>query len=270
MENQNKIPCSVAMLTLNCRDDLKRCLESLRDFEEIVILDGNSTDGTPELARQYGAMIYPQVETEEKNIRIKDFTTMRLKSFVHTTKDWIFEIDADETIDTELSQEIRNLIREENNNTAVMIPRLAIVNGKIIRHAFFYPDQFIRVWHKNSGITYRAGKEVHEKIFIPDGVEVKFCRGSTRAPWPSYEECLKKDNQYLEIALQNADKFTRRKIFRKAWINIGKGVYIGLKSLKIYAKHGFKDSLPPKYVWRFMRYHFLISLGLIKKKINKF
>ena len=55
-----KIPCSVGILTLNSGQALRRCLDSLKDFAEIIICDGNSTDNTLEIAREYGAKIVKQ------------------------------------------------------------------------------------------------------------------------------------------------------------------------------------------------------------------
>ena len=49
--NNGKIKCSIGILTLNCEDTLARCLENLRDFDEIIVCDGNSTDKTIGIAK---------------------------------------------------------------------------------------------------------------------------------------------------------------------------------------------------------------------------
>ena len=60
-----KIACTVEILTWNSEKTLKACLESVKDFDDIIILDGNSTDKTLEIANNYRARIIKQVKTEE-------------------------------------------------------------------------------------------------------------------------------------------------------------------------------------------------------------
>ncbi len=50
----DKIKCTVAVLTKNNEATLKRALESSKDFAEIIVVDGGSTDRTLDIARAYG------------------------------------------------------------------------------------------------------------------------------------------------------------------------------------------------------------------------
>lgn len=59
-----KLPkISIVICTLNCKDDLKECLESIRnqdypkDKVEVIIVDSYSDDGTIELAKSFGAKV---------------------------------------------------------------------------------------------------------------------------------------------------------------------------------------------------------------------
>lgn len=47
----NKIPCSVYIVTLNCGAWLERTLQSVSEFDEVIILDSGSTDNTYEIAK---------------------------------------------------------------------------------------------------------------------------------------------------------------------------------------------------------------------------
>jgi len=87
----NKIPCSVGILTLNSGATLRRCLDSVKDFAEIVICDGNSTDDTLEIAREYGAKIVKQYDSNEPNLRCnKDKANVRQKNMEAASYDWYF------------------------------------------------------------------------------------------------------------------------------------------------------------------------------------
>jgi len=49
---------SVALATFNEEENIARCLQSVKDFaDEIVIVDGTSTDRTVEIAKKYHAKI---------------------------------------------------------------------------------------------------------------------------------------------------------------------------------------------------------------------
>lgn len=49
----NKIPCSVYIVTLNCGAWLERTLQSVSEFDEVIILDSGSTDNTYEIAQRF-------------------------------------------------------------------------------------------------------------------------------------------------------------------------------------------------------------------------
>lgn len=260
-QKNKRIPCSVHILTLNSADILADALKSVKDFEEIIVLDGNSTDGTQEIARAHGAKVYPQKETEEKNIRIDNFTEIKLRAISFTTLPWTFELDSDEQASKELVEEIRSIVTSPHadTKTGYAVPRKAVIDGKVIDHAFFYPDLFVRLYHKTSGITFKP-KIVHEQLLIPKNVMIKQTKGWVLAPSPSFEDGIAKDDYYLSLVLKNYQGEKKPlKTARSAIINIGKAVSIVLKILLMYLRHGFRDTLPLKHNWRFIRYHLLLS-----------
>ena len=52
---------SVAIITLNEADNLRRTLDSVRFADEIVLVDSGSTDDTIEIARSFGAKVFSEV-----------------------------------------------------------------------------------------------------------------------------------------------------------------------------------------------------------------
>ncbi len=50
-----KLPVSVIVAARNEEKNLPRCLEALRDVGEVYVIDSQSTDATPEIARSFGA-----------------------------------------------------------------------------------------------------------------------------------------------------------------------------------------------------------------------
>ena len=55
MSTESKI--SVVINTYNARQHLRQVLESVKDFDEVVVCDMESTDDTCDIAREYGCRI---------------------------------------------------------------------------------------------------------------------------------------------------------------------------------------------------------------------
>lgn len=87
-----KISC--CMIVKNEQSMLPRCLKSIDGvWDQLVIVDTGSTDGTVEIAKSFGAEVYHH---EWEN----DFSLHRNQSIEYATGDWIFIIDADEELVT--------------------------------------------------------------------------------------------------------------------------------------------------------------------------
>ncbi len=56
---QEKLSITVIIVTKNEEENLPRCLKALRDFDQILIVDSQSTDQTETIAKQYGADFIP-------------------------------------------------------------------------------------------------------------------------------------------------------------------------------------------------------------------
>lgn len=267
MDLKKKIPCSVPLLTLNSEKYLERCLESLRDFDDVFIVDGNSTDTTLEIARRWGIPIYKQVDTDEPNVRISNFAAMRNKAAAYCRNNWILSLDSDEYLSPELVGEIRNALEEhgEEEKTAFTLANYIVIDNKIIKHSFTN-YRYIRLYNKQSGIVWNESKSVHETFFLPEGIHTYDLQERFYAFSPSYHECLKKDEHYLSLAKKkmeesisgsrNLDSFG---IFRSILKNFFRAGKFFFESIYIYIRYGFKNSIPPLHAWRNIRYSLIIS-----------
>ena len=55
MNDENKI--SVVINTYNAEQHLTKCLEAVKEFDEVVVCDMESTDHTVAIAREYGCKV---------------------------------------------------------------------------------------------------------------------------------------------------------------------------------------------------------------------
>jgi len=83
---------SVVLATYNEENNLSECLESVKNLaDEIVIVDGSSTDKTVEIAKKYGAKV--QITTNHPIFHIN-----KQKAIEAASKEWILQLDADERV----------------------------------------------------------------------------------------------------------------------------------------------------------------------------
>jgi glycosyltransferase involved in cell wall biosynthesis len=144
---------SLAMIVKNEARCLARCLRSVRTIlDEIIIADTGSTDGTIEIAREFGAKI-------SRFNWADDFSAARNFALDQTTGDWILVLDADEFASDALAKEIAEFIQNPS-----AIGRLKIVSdfrrhGLPLRSQSFVARLFPR------GARFQG--RIHEQIVSP-------------------------------------------------------------------------------------------------------
>jgi glycosyltransferase involved in cell wall biosynthesis len=103
---------TVIIPTLNEEATIAQLIEELQNasFSHIVIIDGNSTDGTAEIAGELGATVLSQNGKGKGNALRQAFNH-------HELNDWVVIIDADGSMNPE---EITSFLAELNNGTDVV------------------------------------------------------------------------------------------------------------------------------------------------------
>jgi glycosyltransferase involved in cell wall biosynthesis len=199
-----KIPCSVPLLTLNRRAELERLLPQIVPFfDDVFIMDGNSTDGTQEYARSLGVRIEKQFDTDEPNQRITDFGAMREKLWSAARNDWLFLLDSDEEVGESTINRVRKIVAESDGDQAYTFPVITkLPDGRLVRHALYYPFRYIRVLKRSSGVRL-GGRAVHEKFFVPDGVRVIDLAEPIIEPQPSPKEWRARQLKYLQLEVKS-------------------------------------------------------------------
>ena len=107
---------SVCIVCRNERDRLEPCLASACWADEIVVLDLDSTDGSPDLAREYGARVLSR-----EPVPIVEM--VRNEIAAAASHDWILVLDPDERVTPGLARYLRERAGDPNVD-AIVIPRL--------------------------------------------------------------------------------------------------------------------------------------------------
>ena len=122
------LPVSVIIAARNEAHNLPRCLDALRDAGQVFIIDSQSTDATPEIARSYGAQVvqfHYQGGWPKKRQWAMDTLPLAY--------DWILLLDADESLTPELADEIRAAIQNTSIDGYYISLRMHFL-GSVLRH----------------------------------------------------------------------------------------------------------------------------------------
>ncbi len=147
----------VASVYIICQDEAKhirRVLESVKDFDEVVIVDSGSSDETLEIAKEYTDKIYHQ--------EWLGFAAQKEYAKELCSNEWVLNLDADEQLSPELKVEIEKIIEEDS------IDGLDIKISSKYLGSFNHPlskfNRRIRFFRKSKG--YYPEKLVHESIVV--------------------------------------------------------------------------------------------------------
>lgn len=94
---------TIAILTLNEAKRIGACLSSAEFADQLLVIDGGSTDGTADLAREHGAEVHVYADWQ-------GFAAQRNRQIAHARGDFILFLDADEEITPELRAELRDVV----------------------------------------------------------------------------------------------------------------------------------------------------------------
>jgi glycosyltransferase involved in cell wall biosynthesis len=150
------VKISATIITYNEERNLPRAIESLRCADEIVVIDSGSTDRTVEIAEKLGARV---VESPWPGYaKQKNFAAQQ------ASHDWIFSLDADESLSEALEGEIWQLKKNGPQFEAYKMPRMAQYLGRWIRHSGWYPDLKVRLYDRRK--AQWEGDFVHESLRV--------------------------------------------------------------------------------------------------------
>ncbi len=149
---------SVAVITLNEQRNIERCLTSVREVaDDIVVVDSGSTDATAALAASCGARVI--AHPFEGHIQQKNFALTQCRH------DWVLSLDADEALTPALTRSIRKALAEPLHD-AYEMNRLTNYCGSWIRHGGWYPDRKLRLFRRDKGSW--TGINPHDRYELSD------------------------------------------------------------------------------------------------------
>lgn len=154
-------PLSVVIMTRNEADKIGRCLGSVVWADERLVIDSGSTDATTEIAASLGARVVQQAWL--------GFSAQRNRGAALARHDWIFYVDADELVTSELAAAVRAVmagtpdpkdgyaVDRRGDFLGVLLPNEARPSKR---------RNFIRLYNRRYS-AYDETMTVHEEVRFP-------------------------------------------------------------------------------------------------------
>lgn len=238
---------SVVLATFNEEKNIGRCLEAVRRIaDEIVIVDGKSSDKTVAIGKKHHAKVILVPNNPE------NFHLMKKKAINTASSDWILQLDADEVVTTELAEEIKQTIYSNPIENGFWIPRKNYFLGKFLTKGGAYPDYTLRLYRRGKGNL--PAKSVHEQAEV-SGQTAKLKNPMLHFNNQKFSDYIDKSfNRYTDIMARQVSGGLISNVFIKPVFDSNQGFF------SIYFRHlGFLDGFPG-FVWAlFSALHFPIA-----------
>ncbi len=238
---------SVVYATRNEEANIGRSIESVKKIaDEIIVVDEFSDDRTCEIAEKLGAKVYTEPHHDI-------FHITKQKALDKAEGEWILQMDADEVVTPELSEEIKSVISNHPPNTLHHSPNS---NPLFIRHQKLIEDRDGPIGKKTGQIVgyfiprrnmFLGRPLIHGGVY-PDGVIRLVKNGKARFPQKSVHEQIELDGEvsWLGSDLLHYDSPNLKKYLMRL------NRYTDLKAQEL------KESKTSKNVFSFLRFTLIL------------
>jgi len=189
---------SLCMIVKNEEDVLDRCLNSVKDImDEIIIVDTGSTDSTKDIAYRYTDKVFDYEWVD-------DFAAARNQSIQHATGKWIFVMDADEYMEAHDAKLLRDFLSKEtpSEDRVYSVSILSFLGQE--KSYSVNEGLVIRAFPNHCHLQY--ARPIHEQVVSTKKIELK----SINMP------CRVFHSGYTQETISNKNKHERNlSIFNK-------------------------------------------------------
>jgi glycosyltransferase involved in cell wall biosynthesis len=150
---------TISAFVVCCNEErqIRRCLESIKWCDEVVVVDSGSTDSTLAICQEYTNKIFYRpwsgyVEQKRYGLSLCAGT-------------WVLNLDADEEVSPALAEELRRIAHSDSARVnGFYLNRVVFFLNRWWRKGGWYPEYRLRFCRRTK--TSWGGHEPHEKAFV--------------------------------------------------------------------------------------------------------
>jgi glycosyltransferase involved in cell wall biosynthesis len=183
---RRNVALSAIVITCNNEAMIERCIDSLAFADEIVVVDSGSTDRTPEICRERGAIVHVTRDWPGHGVQ-------KNRALERASGTWVLSIDSDEWVTPALRGEIERALEAPGAHAAYAMPRRSSFCGRYLRHSGWWPDYVVRLFRRDAARF--SDDHTHERLIV------KGATGRLREPLlheaiTDLDQMLRKINAY--------------------------------------------------------------------------
>lgn len=199
---------SAILIVQNEEAYLAECLASLAGIaDEIVVLDGGSTDRSVAIAEAHGARV--------QHRPFDDFGRQKQAALELAMGDWVLSIDADERLTPALAREITAVIADSSSLDGYSIRRELVYLGKRLRYGGTGNDWVLRLARRHA--VHFSDSAVHERMIL-DGTEGRLRGTMDHVKYRSIAEHVQTIDHYTTLIAKDrhasGERFSMLHAFR--------------------------------------------------------
>lgn len=181
---------SVAIITKNEEDRLSDCIKSVHFADDVTVIDSESTDRTPEIARNLGARVFSEPW--------KGYARQKQSAVEQCLYDWVLILDADERVPPQTATRISEALITVTPDTAAFgFNRKNMLHGKWIKQCGWYPNRVVRLVNRKLGKF--DDRQVHE-CWCPRGKVEMLEADIEHVSFRNYSDMIAKMEHYSSLA----------------------------------------------------------------------
>ena len=222
---------SVVINTYNAALHLEQVLEAVKDFDEVLVCDMESTDATLDIARKHDCRIVTFPKADHKSA--EPARTFAIQSAANP---WVLVVDADEIVTPELRDYLYARIKEKDCPTGIYIPRL----NRFMLHytksnSYDYQLRFFR----KEGVTWPPYVHTFPTV---NGRTEKIPHKMKKAHFVHLAD------ETISVLMQKTNAYTDNELVKRAEKHYGFGALMGRPLWRFFRnyilKMGFCDGMP--------------------------
>ena len=222
---------SVVINTYNAALHLEQVLEAVKDFDEVLVCDMESTDATLDIARKHDCRIVTFPKANHKSA--EPARTFAIQSAANP---WVLVVDADEIVTPELRDYLYARIKEKDCPTGIYIPRL----NRFMLHytksnSYDYQLRFFR----KEGVTWPPYVHTFPTV---NGRTEKIPHKMKKARFVHLAD------ETISVLMKKTNAYTDNELVKRAEKHYGFGALMGRPLWRFFRnyilKMGFRDGMP--------------------------
>jgi glycosyltransferase involved in cell wall biosynthesis len=214
---------------MNEESKIRRCLESIKWCDEIVVIDSGSTDKTLDICREYTTRIFQRPWP--------GYVAQKRFGLEQCSSTWVLNLDADEELSPGLQAEIQGILASDVGAVnGYAINRVVFYLGKWWRNGGWYPEYRLRLCRRR--VTTWGGEDPHEKALV-DGMVKRLNGELYHYTYSDIAHQIRTLNSYSSQAAASLFRKGKRSSVAKIVLNPA------LRWVKWYLiKQGFREGFP--------------------------